>query len=97
MIPLLLAVIRSILLASTLLRKSRYSEFTVLLVVGGGEYFNFISIFNQVGASVFAVHDLDTKLRADGGVNGMWTVNKNIRAAADAAEVGRYGCPLSRL
>jgi len=65
----------------------------VLLVVGGGEYFNFISMFNQFGASVFAVHDLDTKPRTDGGVNGMWAVNKNIRAAADAAGVGRYGCP----
>ncbi|WP_017253545.1 ATP-dependent nuclease [Pseudomonas tolaasii] len=44
----------------------------------------FIKIFNQFGASAIAVHDLDTKFRVDGGANGMWAINRSIRAAADA-------------
>jgi predicted ATP-dependent endonuclease of OLD family len=43
----------------------------------------FIKIFNQFGASALAVHDLDTRLRADGKSNGMWTINHRIREAAD--------------
>ncbi|MCP4985749.1 MAG: AAA family ATPase [Colwellia sp.] len=43
----------------------------------------FIKIFDQFQASAIAVHDLDTKLRADGAKNAMWTINVSIRNAAD--------------
>lgn len=46
----------------------------------------FIKIFNQFGASAIAIHDLDTKLRADGKANGMWTINRAIRLAADTTD-----------
>lgn len=45
----------------------------------------FIKIFNQFEALAIAIHDLDEKLKVDGSTNGMWTINHNIRAAADAA------------
>jgi putative ATP-dependent endonuclease of OLD family len=43
----------------------------------------FIKIFDQFQASAIAMHDLDTKLRKDGKANAMWTINLNIRTAAD--------------
>jgi predicted ATP-dependent endonuclease of OLD family len=43
----------------------------------------FIKVFNQFGAHAIAVHDLDTKLRADGSKNGMWTINLSIREQAN--------------
>lgn len=45
----------------------------------------FIKIFNQFEASAIAVHDLDSKLRADGAANSMWGINHSIRDAADTA------------
>lgn len=45
----------------------------------------FIKIFNQFKANAIAVHDLDGRTRKDGSANGMWTINHNIRNAADAA------------
>lgn len=45
----------------------------------------FIKIFDQFSANAIAIHDLDTKLRKDGNKNGMWTINLNIRSAADKA------------
>lgn len=44
----------------------------------------FIKIFDQFDAHAIAIHDLDTKKRADGAANAMWTINVNIRALADA-------------
>ncbi len=46
----------------------------------------FIKIFNQFAASAIAIHDLDSKLRADGKMNGMWTINHSIRSAADETD-----------
>lgn len=45
----------------------------------------FIKIFNQFQASATAIHDLDTKTKADGSANGMWTINLRIREEADNA------------
>ena len=45
----------------------------------------FIKIFNQFHASAIAIHDLDTKTKKDGSVNGMWTINLRIREEADNA------------
>lgn len=43
----------------------------------------FIKIIDQFGAKAVAIHDLDTKLNANGSKNAMWTINEKIRSAAD--------------
>lgn len=45
----------------------------------------FLKIFNQFGANAIAVHDLDTRLNANGNTNAMWTINLKIREEANKA------------
>ena len=45
----------------------------------------FIKIFDQFNANAIAIHDLDTKFKADGSKNAMWTINLNIINSADNA------------
>lgn len=63
--------------------ESLENSYCVINCRGKANIPTFIKIFDQFAASAIAVHDLDSKFRADGSNNGMWTINHNIREAAN--------------
>ncbi|WP_444945849.1 ATP-dependent nuclease [Microbulbifer sp. VTAC004] len=65
--------------------ESLENSYCVINCRGKANIPTFIKIFDQFAASAIAIHDLDAKYKADGSNNGMWTINHNIRKAANLA------------
>ena len=66
-------------------RSGLEGQYCVINCRGKANIPTFIKIFDQFSANAIAIHDLDTKLNKTGNKNAMWTINLNIRSAADSA------------